>query len=601
MGFKICVSPANVHFPQRELSFDTPQASPRLAGRVDRRKHRRYGRVYAGGVGDIRSSDNLQGRAVLTVRPEWVTPRRLDQRGLSIVGGRMLLVVQFPIADARPFVSGLSSKLDLPDWPSPTTELNPQFVRCFGPAVRRRRGPDAAWIDERVFCRASRALRFPELGRIPLGLEAGQRRGSLRRLRPHAWQFLPTCAFRRLLCDGAAVARVEVGVAHSSRATRLRGVEGVELFSIMRDFLELPTEVAQVNNTPTPRPLLMQGRNLARLYEQASTRSASTPNGSGLGLVESGMPLIVVEFERDEVKTLPAVRLVDPAKTQGAQLAFAWVKTERGTIAAWLLGRGSASPQQLRSLRLCLLRLHAEREALDLTLRQLRRGRVSFDPDSKAGDALQDYLNRATRVVQRDWAGGVSQSAILDAFDAAANVLRPEDRTDLAERLENSRNQVLRKLKAYEAKRAYVREIHALTYVEGDLVEHNEQIITGSTIIGNITNKVAAEKIENSFNTVANSGASAELKEALTLLNDEVKTLIRQMEDEGGQPEQVADVANLVETFTKQATEKRPLKEVLLAAGKGLVDAAKAVSERVTPIAGAVSAVLKLVGVAALI
>src|SRR5439155_5109117 len=140
-------------------------------------------------------------------------------------------------------------------------------------------------------------------GRTPLGAENGQGRGPP--------QFLPTCAFRRLLCDGAALARVEVGVAHSSRATPLRGVEGIELFSIMRDFLELPTQVAQVNDAPASRPLLLQGRNLARLYEQASTKSGS-PNARGLGLVESGMPLIVAEFESDEVRTLPAVRLVDP-------------------------------------------------------------------------------------------------------------------------------------------------------------------------------------------------------------------------------------------------------------------------------------------------
>jgi hypothetical protein len=49
----------------------------------------------------------------------------------------------------------------------------------------------------------------------------------------------------------------------------------------------------------------------------------------------------------------------------------------------------------------------------------------------------------------------------------------------------------------------------------------------------------------------------------------------------------------------KQATEKRPLNDVLLATGRGLVDAAKAVSDPVAPNAGAVSAVLELLGVAA--
>jgi hypothetical protein len=89
------------------------------------------------------------------------------------------------------------------------------------------------------------------------------------------------------------------------------------------------------------------------------------------------------------------------------------------------------------------------------------------------------------------------------------------------------------------------------------------------------------------------------LKEALNLLSTEVKTLVSQLEEQGQEPERVEDVANLLETFTKQATEKRPLKEVVIAAGKGLIDAAKAIGEAVTPIASAVGTVLKVLGIVA--
>jgi hypothetical protein len=512
----------------------------------------------------------------------------------------MLVVVQFPIVDARSFVPGAAERLDLPDWPTPPTELNPQFFRSFGPAVRRRRGPDAAWIDERVFCRANRGLRLLDLGHASLGLESERQLTSIRRGRLHSRvsELLPVCAFRRLLYDGEAVGRVEVGIGHSPRAARLRGLEGAELFAIVQDILSTPTEVAQIAGPAVRRPLILQGGNLGKLFERASTRSSGASD-AGTGLVEGGMPLVVVEFQRGEVKRLPPqFRAVNVAQTEGAELAFAWLKLEQGTIPVWFLGRGSASPQSLRSLRLCLLRLHAERVALDLTLRQLRRGRVTFDAESEAGERLQAYLNRATRVVERDQVGGISQSALLAAFDAADTVLRPEDRTELVERLAQSRNQVLRKIQKYEAKRGYVREIHATYYVEGDLVEHNEQNITGGTIYGNVTNKIAAAKIDGSLNTVTNSTAPPELKEALTLLNDEVKALIRQLEEQGVGTEKVADAANLLETFTKQATEDRPLKEVLIAAGTGLADAAKAVSERVAPIAGAVTTVMKLLGFA---
>jgi hypothetical protein len=515
----------------------------------------------------------------------------------------VLLVVQFPISDARPFTPGLASRLDLPDWPSPTTEISPQFVRRFGPAVRRRRGPDAAWIAEKVFCQANGALKFSGLGEVPLGPEDIRRRSALRRqFRPPVWKFQPVCALRRLLSDGSALVRVEIGVAHSSRATRLRGIEGDELYSIVRDFLDLPTRVMRADDNPTGGPLILQGRHLAELYERASTRLGAQPSRGRSGLVESGMPLVLVEFGRGEVKRLPrGVQSVDAAKVHGANLAFAWIKTAKATVPAWFVTQGRASSQELRSLRLSLLRLHAEREALDLVLRQLRRGRVTFDPRTNESETLQAYLNRATRVVERDWVSGVSQSAILAAFDAAESVLRPEDRDELSSRLESARGQVLKKVAKYETTRAYVREIHALTYVEGDLVEHNEQIITGGTFTGPVINKVASEKIENSFQTVANSNSAPELKEALTLLADEVKLLVRQLEDAGGSPESIQDVADLLETFATQAIRDRPLKAVLQAAGKALVDGAQAVAERVAPIAGAVSAVLKLLGMAAIL
>jgi hypothetical protein len=196
----------------------------------------------------------------------------------------------------------------------------------------------------------------------------------------------------------------------------------------------------------------------------------------------------------------------------------------------------------------------------------------------------------------------MSQSAILAAFDAADDVLRAEDRSELSANLEQARNQIRRKIEAYARERGQVRVVRTVTVLEGGTyVEGSDQIITGGTFAGPVINRVAAETIENSFNTVANSGASDELKAALTTLYDEFAALTHELEERGAQPEKIEDAARLLDTFAQQAVEKRPLREVLVASGKGLVDAAKAVSERVTPIAGAVGAILKLLGVAAVL
>jgi hypothetical protein len=221
-----------------------------------------------------------------------------------------------------------------------------------------------------------------------------------------------------------------------------------------------------------------------------------------------------------------------------------------------------------------------------------------FDAATDRGEALQEYLNHAIRVVQRERIAGIAQSAILDAFDAGQEVLRPEDRMDLAQRLEHARNQIVRKVRAYESTRPFVRNVFAETYVEGNAVEHNEQIITGGTFTGNVINKVAAARIDRSFDTVVQSEANADLKSALTLLADEVKALVRDMEDAQRPTGDIEDVASLLETFTAQAVEKRPLAGILQAAGRGIVDAANVISERAQPIAAAVASVLSLLKVA---
>lgn len=508
----------------------------------------------------------------------------------------MLLVIQFPISDARRFSPDGPTRLALPDWPTPITEINPQFTRCFGPAVRRHRGADAAWIDERIFCKADRALRFPGLGKRSLIDDIPSYVSGV---------YFPLCAFRRLLYDGGAVARVEIGLVHDvpPHWDQQGGLNDTAIFSFVQNFLRLDTVVAQFKSDPKSRPLVQQGRHLAQLYEQASTISAGSGNQPVTGLVESGMPVVIVEYERDEVVHLPkGVRMLDPGKAHGAQLGFAWISTVKGSVATWFISQGSSSEAQLRSLRLCLMRLHAEQEALDIVLRQIRRRRLSFQPGTESGDNFESYLNRATRVVQHDWTSGISQSAVLDAMNAADYVMHPADHAGFMAQLEGVRNQVRRKIEDYQQRRGYGREVRAITYnVNGDLVENNQQIIHGGYFAGNVVNKIAAERMENSLNTVVNSDASPTLKEALTALKGEVDSLVRQLERDPATRDQLEHVANLFETFSEQSIQKRPLKDVLIATGRGLVDVAKQFSEKITPIAQAVSAVLGILGIVGVI
>jgi hypothetical protein len=124
-------------------------------------------------------------------------------------------------------------------------------------------------------------------------------------------------------------------------------------------------------------------------------------------LVQPGDPLIIVEMESGEMITPPKEFVtVDPSKVKGAVLSFGRLGTKAGVAKTWILQSGKSLLNERRSLRLCLLRLHAEQEVLNSILKQLKARRIlheqnsqfSYDPTTVTED-LNDYFNTATRLI----------------------------------------------------------------------------------------------------------------------------------------------------------------------------------------------------------
>ena len=64
-------------------------------------------------------------------------------------------------------------------------------------------------------------------------------------------------------------------------------------------------------------------------------------------------------------------------------------------------------------------------------------------------------------------------------------------------------------------------------------------------------------------------------------------------------PEEAEEVADTLASFTDEAGKGKPNKVTLRSLGNGIVEVAKTVAEVATPIATAVTAVLKVFGIAA--
>src|SRR5882672_4260545 len=122
-------------------------------------------------------------------------PSRSSAGGFFLID--MFAAIQFPFTDARQFIASETNRLAVPSWPLAKAEKD--FIRSFGPVKRRRKGGLDDWPGEEIFCRAIRAVRFPS---SPVRFADFPSAGlSLRQ----------SCAFRRFLVDGAAVARMEMG------------------------------------------------------------------------------------------------------------------------------------------------------------------------------------------------------------------------------------------------------------------------------------------------------------------------------------------------------------------------------------------------------
>lgn len=496
----------------------------------------------------------------------------------------VLAVIQFPIADIRNFLSKeVSGRLSVPSWP-PRTALYPQFVRSFGPAVERRRGVDFAWVDEAAYCRANRAIRF---------------------LNP---RFIK-CAFRRLLCDGEAVSRVEVGLSDGIDTSKYYTTqdncwdyESDSTYSandaplmFLRDIAELstlvPTGWRKITNKEIgkPSPLICQGRSLAELYYHATSQTLKSDVQQGgerpwVRVVAPGSPVVVVECSKNWVERLPSTfGQIPESATGGAKVAFGKVNLGFGIVDTWILGFDRfnfETKSKMRNLRICLLRLHAEQQVLSVVLDRLGTDGLNYQAGSESGDRIESYLNRATRLIDRTSWGGIQQSQILATFDAIeATEKYSSHRISLEQRLNGMRLQVRRKIERFE-KRAErtINVFDGATYIEEQQMTQNKIINVGSgaTINAPI---VVADTIQDSFNTLAEGKINEDVKKLMDKLLRDIAEAAKTAPDMESK-----DLAESVAVLAKEVVRETPRRKWYELSIEGLKEAAEAIGEVGKPI-----------------
>ena len=351
----------------------------------------------------------------------------------------MLVVCQFPISDARVFLPQ-TGRLVVPHWRDPQPR---EFVRGFGSVKQRRKGGHAQFADEAYFASARQAIRIPELERA--ALVAG-RSGA-------------RCAFRRLYCDGRALARVEVGLrvstsrkadsASADGSPPSAGLTSDEVDELISSVLALPVRVHCLGAGTKSLALHVCGATLASLYARATSRKGTADSP---GVVRSVTPTVLITYRPGEIETLPPdAQTIDTKMTGGVTLSY--FRRERGdqVVGVWLLREGDVKAVTERNLRVALLRVHAEYQSLRHVLALLLDGAIVYKQGTEEGERLQEHLNRAATMLPESYPGAAPEKAIAEVLHTYDQPVSTDQRALIAEALAQARRQITKKLDKYLA------------------------------------------------------------------------------------------------------------------------------------------------------
>ncbi|RRS10493.1 hypothetical protein EAG18_00200 [Pseudoalteromonas sp. J010] len=488
----------------------------------------------------------------------------------------MKAIIQFPIADARPFSPTLNLRRAVPDFPDPVTEITPQFVHHFGEARERTSEPDEAWPDELKFVTAKRAIQFHELEKYRLS-------GSYA-------NFKLKCTYRRLFNDGWAVVRTEIGFSIQHRKkikhnrTNYCRFSINDVLSIAQDICQLPTLVFGKNGQTTKSGLILQGKHLAKNYALASQNRTNSAADLSLPLVEACNPLILIELENEEaslavtLEQTAGIVKVDEKNINGAKLFYCKLNVRKGCISTWILQKGTASNSQIRSLRMCLSRIHAEREVLDSILRQIKRGELLNKPSEFSVDKLDEYFNKRIKFLDRKSWYGIDQSEIINAIEATQKVVRKASNQQLISRYEGSRRQVFEKVRRYQERRNAHTINNIVKIKEGAIMVDKSLTIGGD---GNIVN--IAENMENVTNSVNNNFSES-------IVDKNIEGLVKQLHEEIHKisqevnPSTAKKLARNAQSISDEITSEEPDKRWFELSLTGIKECAETLGSIANPI-----------------
>lgn len=467
----------------------------------------------------------------------------------------MFLSIQFPIADSRAFTSNSANLLGRPTWPAVSPDID--FVRSFGSIRKRRLGGLSGWIGETALCEASRALRFPRITNYK-----------------HSDSNLSLAikmVFRRFYFDGLAVGKFEVGFSTEDLQYERLDRKHTEDFiahclnlSVIVPALSQKAVVPTLVRGAVETDLGRAGKPLASFYAAASV-SHPPPAEINDWWVLSGTPVLFLVHDSSEKIHIPFLgKSIPRSELLNADLSSYEVPYDGKKIKMWVMGLGEhTNYRDVRALKICLLRLHAEHEAMRLILQNISTNKIVLTPRSAESNTLQRYLNEATRKISRlsSEADDLAEGDLAELARESEDAVNPGDRDALLTTLKNLdvRKNIFSKVESY---------VNADIYV-GELYMESKYKITGGTqgAVGD-----NAQASNNTFNTWNQSGGD------LKTLASQLAQLRAELGKQAKSPEEFESAAAIAKAETAaQKGDGSSVFEHLKSAGKWALETATSI------------------------
>lgn len=455
----------------------------------------------------------------------------------------MFIHISWPISDLRAF--GDFDRLKKPNWPNPTEDRD--FIRNIGVVRTRLRGGLTGFASEDFYVQANRIVVETKEFADRLGISPS----------------LIKVLFRRLYITNGPVVHMDIGL--SVR------YETFHPTTITEALLNVPLTIKG-----SKAKLGVAAKLVAEHYLKNSTpKDASVPKRV---MVASG-PTVVYELLSGDEDWVKLIHLHD----------------HKISTPVWILSPTQNIPiRQSRALRLTLIRLRSEREAIKAVLNAADDGTLKFEARTPGGDKLTRYLDRADQLfkgqVPDDLVRFMDKSEyqnVLNVALSADRLFQPGaiDRLQLA--FEDIRPNMLRKLKGWSA--SDEKRMELLHAAQGIPVSHLEVNMSEKNEVS-VTNSTGVAIVGRDGNASVNQTTGSDLKYLLDLLTKQAGDAAKQLP-----PEEAKKVLESAEELKSVVTSEKPVQRWYDVSAEGLKDAAKAVAGIIPDIGETLVKIRKLV------